>query len=46
MAINEYMCFQQFLARNLRIKNKEAHISLKNALIEHIWEHYGNNRID
>ena len=25
MAINEDMRFQQFLARNLRIKNKEAH---------------------
>ena len=29
MAINEDMRFQQFLAHNLRIKNKEAHLSLK-----------------
>ena len=29
MAINEDMRFQQFLARNRRIKNMEAHLSLK-----------------
>ena len=43
MAINENTRFQQFLSRNLQIKNKEAHLSLRNALIDHIWEHYGNN---
>ena len=46
MMINENMQFQQFLARNLQIKNKDAHLSLRNALIDHIWEHYGNNPID
>ena len=46
MAINEDMRFQQFLSRNLQIKDKEAHLSLRNALIDHIWEHYGNNPID
>ena len=43
IAVNEHIRFQQFLARNLQIKNKEAHLSLWNALIEHIWEYYGNN---
>ena len=42
MAINENACFQQFLIRNLLIKNQEAHFLLRNALIDHIWEYYGN----
>ena len=36
MAINENACFQQFLIRNLLIKNQEAHFLLRNALIDHI----------
>ena len=43
MAINKNTRFQQFLARNLRITNKKAHLSLQNALTDHIWENYGNN---
>ena len=46
MAINEDMRFQQVLSHNLQIKDKEAHLSLRNVLIDHIWEHYGNNPID
>ncbi|KAG5624499.1 hypothetical protein H5410_009717 [Solanum commersonii] len=29
----------QFLARYKKIKDKEAHFELRNALIEHLWEH-------
>ena len=43
MTVNENVRFQQFLARILQIKNKEAHLSLRNALIDHIWEYHGNN---
>ena len=43
MAINENARFQNFLARNLQIKNKETYLSLRNALIDHIWDHYGGN---
>lgn len=32
VAVNENARFQQFLTRNLQIKNKEAHLSLRNAL--------------
>uniref|UniRef100_A0A0D3ATG2 Uncharacterized protein n=1 Tax=Brassica oleracea var. oleracea TaxID=109376 RepID=A0A0D3ATG2_BRAOL len=42
MAINKNTRFQQFLARDLQIKNKEAHLSLRNALIDpymgELWE--------
>ena len=33
---NEDIRFQQFLARNLLIKNKENHFLLRNALVDHI----------
>lgn len=36
MAINENARFQQFLTRNLQIKNREAHFLLRNALIDHM----------
>ena len=36
MELNEDMRFQHFLARNLQIKYKEIHLSLMNALIDHI----------
>ncbi|XP_074377712.1 uncharacterized protein LOC141719235 [Apium graveolens] len=35
--------FQQFLGRYRKIKNKEAHIVLRDALIEHLWEQYTNS---
>ncbi|KAG5603035.1 hypothetical protein H5410_034405, partial [Solanum commersonii] len=56
IAIDENYQFQQFLARNKKIKDKEAHFEIRNALIEHLWEHrsdleretsaFANTRID
>ena len=43
MVINENAWFQQFLTRNLQIKNQKAYFLLQNALIDHIWEYYGND---
>ncbi|XP_020242989.1 uncharacterized protein LOC109821216 [Asparagus officinalis] len=42
MEITETERFQRFLARHKRLKNKEAHFALRNALIEHLWERHGN----
>ncbi|KAM6553080.1 hypothetical protein CsatB_013842 [Cannabis sativa] len=36
--------FQEFLARHRKIKDKDAHIELRNALIEHLWDEYGNSQ--
>jgi len=35
--------FQEFLARHRQIKDREAHIELRNALIEHLWSQYTNS---
>ncbi|XP_062075839.1 uncharacterized protein LOC133779962 [Humulus lupulus] len=35
--------FQEFLARHKKIRDKEAHIELRNALIEHLWDEHGNS---
>ena len=35
--------FQTFLARFKKIKDKDAHFALHNALIEHIWEEFSNS---
>ncbi|XP_019082495.1 PREDICTED: uncharacterized protein LOC109125369 [Camelina sativa] len=37
--------FQEFLARHrqIKIKDREAHIELRNALIEHLWSEYINS---
>ncbi|XP_039120525.1 uncharacterized protein LOC120256933 [Dioscorea cayenensis subsp. rotundata] len=35
--------FEQFLGRYRQIKDKDAHIALRNALIEHLWLRYANN---
>ena len=43
MVQDETIRFQEFLARYKKIKDKEAHYALRNALIEHIWERYGNS---
>ncbi|XP_019170546.1 PREDICTED: putative nuclease HARBI1 [Ipomoea nil] len=40
---DERIVFEEFLARHRQIKNKEAHYALRDALIEHMWEHYGNS---
>ncbi|XP_033140542.1 putative nuclease HARBI1 [Brassica rapa] len=42
IAEDENVRFQNFLARFRNIKNKEAHFSLRNALIDHLWEKYSN----
>lgn len=36
--------FQAFLARHRKIKNRDAHIELRNALIEHLWTTYSNSK--
>jgi len=41
--VDETTRFQQFLARHKEIKDKEAHLALRNTLIEHLWELHGNN---
>ena len=38
---NEDTRFQKFLARYRKIKDKSAHIALRNALIEHQWNRHG-----
>ena len=35
--------FEKFVAQFSQIKDKEAHIALRNALIEHLWEEYTNS---
>ncbi|XP_020249372.1 uncharacterized protein LOC109826763 [Asparagus officinalis] len=35
--------FNQFIARYRQIKDKDAHIALSNALIDHLWEEYTNS---
>lgn len=35
--------YQQFLGRYTQIRDREAHLELRNALIEHIWEQYSNS---
>ncbi|XP_024009204.1 uncharacterized protein LOC112084190 [Eutrema salsugineum] len=37
---NESIRFQEFLARYRKIKDKEIHFSLRNTLIDHLWEKY------
>ena len=43
MAVNKNTRFREFLARYRQIKNKEAHMELRNALIEHLWERFSNS---
>ncbi|XP_075475817.1 uncharacterized protein LOC142512858 [Primulina tabacum] len=40
MVVDENIRFQEFLARYKRIKDKDAHYALRNALIDHLWEEY------
>ena len=37
--------FEQFLAQYKKIKEKDAHIALRNALIDHLWEEYSNSNV-
>ncbi|XP_019263699.1 PREDICTED: uncharacterized protein LOC109241411 [Nicotiana attenuata] len=38
ITVDENQRFQEFLARHRRIKDKDAHFALRNALIDHLWE--------
>nr|VDD08198.1 unnamed protein product [Brassica oleracea] len=35
--------FQEFLAQHNKIKDRDAHFELQDALIEHLWGEYGNS---
>ncbi|XP_057804527.1 uncharacterized protein LOC131019919 [Salvia miltiorrhiza] len=39
---NEARQFQEFLARYRSIKDKSAHLALRDALVDHLWEEYSN----
>ncbi|XP_020245164.1 protein ALP1-like [Asparagus officinalis] len=43
MVVDENARFEGFLARHRQIKNKEAHIALRDALIDHLWDEYTNS---
>ena len=43
ISIDENTRFQEFLARHKQIKDKEAHIALRNALIDHLWDEFSNS---
>ncbi|XP_075507371.1 uncharacterized protein LOC142544192 [Primulina tabacum] len=46
MVVNdENAIFQEFLVRYKKIKNRDAHYELRNALIEHLWEQYSSSNI-
>jgi hypothetical protein len=42
MVIDENVKFQEFISRHQNIRNKDAHLALRNALIDHMWEEYTN----
>nr|XP_016494954.1 PREDICTED: uncharacterized protein LOC107814133 [Nicotiana tabacum] len=43
MVVDEDHRFEQFLARHKTIKDKDAYFTLRNALIEHLWENRGES---
>ncbi|XP_047337985.1 putative nuclease HARBI1 [Impatiens glandulifera] len=43
MVIDENTRFQDFISRYGKVRNREAHIELRNALIDHLWEEYTNS---
>ena len=43
--VDEDARFQQFVGRYRRIRDKDAHFALRNALIDHVWEKYSNLEI-
>ncbi|XP_062113995.1 uncharacterized protein LOC133825007 [Humulus lupulus] len=45
MVGNDDARFQEFLARHRKIKDKDAHIALRNALIEHLWDEYSIRKL-
>ena len=44
MVEDENTQFREFLSRHRQIKDKDAHIALHNALIDHLWEEYTNSK--
>ena len=38
MIVDKNHRFEQFLARHKKMKDKDAHFALRNALIDHLWE--------
>lgn len=43
MMMDENEKFERFVARYRQIRNKDDHITLRNALIDHMWEEYTNS---
>ena len=46
MVVDENLRFEQFFSRYNKIKNKNAHFELRNALIEHLWEERNNLKFE
>ncbi|KAL8470837.1 hypothetical protein ACS0TY_033416 [Phlomoides rotata] len=40
---NENSSFKAYVARYKKIRDKDAHITLRNALIDHLWEGFSNS---
>ena len=40
MVVDEHTCFQKFLSRYHKIRDKDVYITLRKALIEYLWEEY------
>ncbi|XP_020684501.2 uncharacterized protein LOC110101079 [Dendrobium catenatum] len=45
LVVDENTQFQEFIARHKQIRNQDAHIALRNALIEHLWDQYTNSNV-
>ena len=43
MTKNEDTQSQLFFSSSLQIINQESHFLFRNALVDRIWKHYGNN---
>ncbi|KAL4555182.1 hypothetical protein LXL04_037793 [Taraxacum kok-saghyz] len=44
MVVDADVRFQEFLDRHKKIKDKDAHNELRNALIEYLWDEYVNSK--
>ena len=45
MIVDENTRFHQFITRYRQIRDKNAHIALHNALIDHLWDEYSNSEV-
>ncbi|RYE23073.1 MAG: hypothetical protein EOP45_07320 [Sphingobacteriaceae bacterium] len=45
LAENDDTRFHEFFSRYRQIRDKDAHITLRNALIDHLWERYSNSDV-